>query len=125
MLVNPISALYPSSGGLQFRLHSRDKSFENSTCIRRVFLCTFDILMCYSGVTTPNFGEIKGRHLTSAKRWLLQVGFHCKFLTAPIKNSARNSCLYNHIFAEVMCIPFISPTLGVLRPFSDTLKCPK
>lgn len=68
MLVNPISALYPSSGGLQFRLHSRDKSFENSTCIRRVFLCTFDILMCLRGVTTPNFGEIKGRHLTSGKK---------------------------------------------------------
>ena len=48
--------------------------------------CTPLLIMvkeCSGGVGIPKYGEIKGRRLTLAKRWLYKSEFYGKLLKAP------------------------------------------
>ena len=52
---------------------------------------------CSSEVGTPDYGEMKGKHLTLAQR------------------------LLNKILGKVICLPFISSEVGVLTPLEHPL----
>ena len=77
---------------------------------------------CSSGVRNPNFGEMKGRHLTLAKRQLFKNELHGQLLKAPkARSMTRSACLYDCLLPKVKHLCFKAPKLGTPTPLDQSL----
>ena len=77
---------------------------SQNSCFGREFHPLLTNIICKertSELKTPNFGELKQRCLTLAKRRLYKNELYGKFLKAPkdgaVESLIRSSFLYNHL----------------------------